>query len=106
MEYLQKWFAHFELLIAGVVGAIIALPFQRDLKTNSSKLVFIFSGAACAHYLTGLATHFLEIDPSSAGSIGFLLGAFGGSMIAAVMRGITNADLWALVRGRFGGPSE
>lgn len=106
MELLQKWFAHLELMFAGLVGAIIALPFQRDLKTRSSKVVFILSGAACAHYLTPLAVYQLEIDAASAGSVGFLLGAFGGSLIAAVMRAINHSDLWSLVRGRFGGPTE
>ena len=35
--------------------------------------------------------------------IGFLLGTFGGSLLAAINRAIKAADLWALIRQRFGG---
>jgi len=35
--------------------------------------------------------------------VGFLLGTFGGSLIAAITRAIKAADLWAFIRQRFGG---
>lgn len=106
MEFFEKWIAHFELLLAGLLGAIVAIPFQKDLKTRSSIFVFIVTGAACAHYLTGLAAGFFDIEPSSAGGVGFLLGAFGGSLIAATIRMIQNADFWGVIKQRLGGGSE
>lgn len=106
MEYLHNWLVKLDLFIAGLIGAVIALPFQPELRTRGAKLVFIFSGAFCAHYLTALVAHYLHIDPGAAGSVGFLLGAFGGSLIAAVMRALNQSDLWALVRGRLGGRGE
>lgn len=103
MEVLQKWLLHFELLIAGLVGAVIALPFQKDLTTKLSVAIFLLTGGACAYYLTGIvATHF-GIPSASAGGVGFLLGAFGGSLISAVTRSIQNADIWSLIKKRFGG---
>ena len=35
--------------------------------------------------------------------VGGLLGTFGGSLLAAINRAIKAADLWALIRQRFGG---
>lgn len=103
MELLGRLWEGFQWAIAGLFGALIAVPFQRDLKTARGIVVFVFTGSACAHYLTGLVGDYFSINPSSAGGIGFLLGAFGGSLIAAVMKAIETADLWGLIRSRFGG---
>lgn len=106
MDFLQKYLAQIELAFAGLIGALIALPFQPELKTKSSKFVFVVSGAGCAHYLTGLAVQFFNIQPGAAGSVGFLLGAFGGALIAAIMRAINESDLLVLLRGRLAGRGE
>lgn len=103
MEFFKVWIEQFELLLAGLIGAIVAFPFQKDLKSFSSLIIFFVTGAACAHYLTGLAAKFFEIEPSSAGGVGFLLGAFGGSLIAAVVRMLQTADIWSVIKSRFGG---
>ena len=42
-------------------------------------------------------------EPKIVAGIGFLLGTFGGSLLAAINRAIKAADLWALIRQRFGG---
>jgi hypothetical protein len=43
------------------------------------------------------------VEPSDVAGVGFLLGAFGGSLMTAINRAIKAADLWALIRQRFGG---
>jgi len=46
------------------------------------------------------------MDQGSVGGIGFLLGSFGGAIIAAVLKAIEAADLWALIRSRLGGGGQ
>ncbi|MDW9402588.1 MFS transporter, partial [Pseudomonas soli] len=45
-------------------------------------------------------------DPNTVAGVGFLLGTFGGSLLTAVNRAIKAADLWALIRQRFGGGNQ
>jgi hypothetical protein len=99
LDRLDTWFT------AGLLGAIAASWWHRDdLVDRKAWVIFIFSGAACAHYLTGLVSTYLGVvEPRSVAGIGFLLGTFGGSLIAAITRAIKAADLWALIRQRFGG---
>jgi len=99
LDRLDTWFT------AGLLGAIAASWWHRDdLVDRKAWVIFIFSGAACAHYLTGLVSTYLGVvEPRSVAGIGFLLGTFGGSLIAAITRAIKAADLWAFIRQRFGG---
>lgn len=106
MEYLVKLWEQFQWAIAGLIGALISVPFQRDTRSSRDIAIFVFTGSACAHFLTGLVGEYFKVGPSSAGGIGFLLGAFGGSLIAAVLRAIEVADLWSIIRSRFGGGSQ
>lgn len=84
MEAVVKIWESIQLLLAGLIGAIIVTPYHKDqLKTRSDYMVFIFSGAVMSHYLTYLAIYILarfgwELEPTGAGSVGFLLGALGG----------------------------
>ena len=105
MEYLQRLLDKLDWAIAGFLGAVAAGWWHRDdLINRKAWAVFIFSGAVCAHYLTGLVSAYFGIDePRSVAGVGFLLGTFGGSLIAAITRAIKAADLWALIRQRFGG---
>jgi len=50
-----------------------------------------------------VSTYLGVTEPKIVAGIGFLLGAFGGSLLAAINRAIKSADLWALIRQRFGG---
>lgn len=89
---------------AGLVGAMIVSRFHKDeLKSKTDYVVFVVSGAAIAHFLGGAVVEWLELGMNSATAVGFLLGAFGGSLMQAVVRGIKSADLWAIVKSRFGG---
>ncbi|WP_085599755.1 MULTISPECIES: MFS transporter [unclassified Pseudomonas] len=99
LDRLDTWFT------AGLVGAFAASWWHRDdLVDRKAWAIFIFSGAVCAHYLTGLVSAYLGVvEPRSVAGIGFLLGTFGGSLIAAITRAIKAADLWAFIRSKFGG---
>lgn len=105
MEFLHRLLEKFDWALAGLIGSIVASFWHRDdLVGRKSWVIFIFSGAVCAHYLTGLvSSYFGIVEPRSVAGVGFLLGTFGGSLIAAIIRAIKAADLWAFIRQRFGG---
>lgn len=106
MEFLYRLLDRLDTrFTAGLVGAFAASWWHRDdLVDRKAWAVFIFSGAVCAHYLTGLVSAYLGVvEPRSVAGIGFPLGTFGGSLIAAITRAIKAADLWAFIRSKFGG---
>lgn len=108
MEYLQRLLDkidRFELLIAGLVGAVVASGWHKDdLSDWRAWLIFLITGIACSLYLTSMVSTYLGVtEPKIVAGIGFLLGTFGGSLLAAINRAIKVADLWALIRQRFGG---
>lgn len=106
MDWISLLWLKFQWAITGLIGALISVPFQRDLKTARGIAIFVLTGSACAHYLTELVSRYFEVEPGSAGGIGFLLGAFGGSLIAAVIRTLETADLWEFIKNRFGGGAQ
>lgn len=108
MEYLQRLLDkidRFELLIAGLIGAVVASWWHKDdLSDWRAWMVFLITGVACSLYLTSMVSAYLNVtEPKIVAGIGFLLGTFGGSLLAAINRAIKAADLWALIRQRFGG---
>lgn len=104
MEFFEKLLGTDKVIIASFIGALIALKFQEELNTWHGKVVFVLTGVACAYYVTPLAMTSYNIDPGLAGGVGFLLGAFGGSLLAAGFRAVRNLDLLALVKTKFGKP--
>jgi len=50
-----------------------------------------------------VSDHLSITDPSKVAGVGFLLGTFGGSIMTAINRAINAADLWSVIRSRFGG---
>jgi len=89
--------------VAGFIGAMVGAWAQRkEMRTRFEFAAFMGTGAACAYFLTGLVAGYFSIEPANAGAVGFLLGAFGGSMIAAIVRAIQAADLWALIKSKVG----
>lgn len=106
MEYIEKWLQTFDMVIAGIAGAFVALPFQRNIKGMVPGLTFIVSGGIIAHFTTTLVYEYLSLQAGTAGGVGFLMGAFGGSLIAAVTRSIQNTDFVALIKDKIGGRSE
>lgn len=105
MEFFHRLLDKAEWIIAGLIGAIVASWWHKDDLTDwKAWVVFLITGVACAMYLTGIVSTYLSItDTSNVVGIGFLLGSFGGSLMTAVNRAIKAADLWALVRSKFGG---
>ncbi len=105
MEFLNCLLDELDWAFAGLMGAIAASWFhQDDLKNRKAWLIYLCTGAACAHYLTSMVSTYLGIvEPRSVAGVGFLLGTFGDSLIAAVTRAIKAADLLSMIRSRFGG---
>lgn len=107
MNLLDRLMANAEWAVAGLIGAVIAIPFHEELKTWPGRLYFIFTGVACAYFTTPLAISLYNIDPALAGCVGFLLGAFGGSLVAAIIRSIKSADIIGMIKSKwFGGDSQ
>jgi hypothetical protein len=105
MEFFHRLLDKLDWAIAGLIGAVVASWWHReDLTDRKAWFIFLCTGAACAHYLTGMVSaYFGIIEPRSVAGVGFLLGTFGGSLIAAITRAIKAADLWAFIRSKFGG---
>lgn len=107
MDFFHRLLDKFDLAFAGLMGALIATRWHKDdLTDRKSWSLFLLTGMACAHYLTGMVSSYFAItEPRSVAGVGFLLGTFGGSLIAAILRAIKAADLWAIIKSKFGGPS-
>lgn len=90
-EQAVKIYENLKLIIAGAIGASIVAYYLRDqINTKTEFLIFVLSGAFIAHYLTQLTIFVMDrfgwtIEPSNIGSIGFLLGAFGGLIIQQIV---------------------
>lgn len=106
MNLWERLLANAELGLPGLIGAVIAIPFHEELKTWKGRLFFVCTGVACAYFTTPLAISVYNIEPALAGGVGFLLGAFGGSLLAAGVRAINSADLIALIKSKIGGGSQ
>lgn len=86
-----KLYESIKFFIAGAIGASIVAYYLRDkLNTKTEFLIFVLSGAFIAHYLTQLAVFVIgrfgwALETSNIGSIGFLLGAFGGLIFQQIV---------------------
>lgn len=90
------------VVVSATIGAIASLPFHKEIDTLPKRAFAVAVSAAGANYIAPLAIEYFHITPTQSGGIAFLIGLFGLSMVQAVMRGFTNADLWGLIRSRFG----
>ncbi|MBD1555026.1 MFS transporter [Pseudomonas typographi] len=105
MEFFHRLLDKLDWVVAGLVGAVIASWWHKeDLTSWRAWVIFLITGVACSLYLTGIVSTYLRVvEPSNVAGVGFLLGTFGGSLMAAINRAIKTADLWSLIRQRFGG---
>jgi hypothetical protein len=105
MDFLHRLSERADWMMAGLFGVIAASWWHKDdLNDWKAWVVFLITGVACALYLTGIVSTYLSItEPGNVAGIGFLLGAFGGSLMTAINRAIKAADLWSLIRQKFGG---
>lgn len=105
MEFVSRLIDKLDVIVAGIIGSLVASWWHRDdLSDWRAWAIFMITGIACALYLTGMVSSHLDItEPSNVAGVGFLLGTFGGSLMTAINRAIKSADLWALIRSKFGG---
>lgn len=102
MGLIERFLTNVELALAGLIGALVAVQFHQELSTLGGRITFVGSGAACAYFTTPLVISLYHIDPGLAGGVGFLLGAFGGALLAVGLRTVKELDLIELVRQRWG----
>lgn len=105
LELLQQIWLALHWTIIGLLGAVVASRWHRDeFQRRRDYLSFLLAGTACAHFFTDQVAAYLDVTGTRGiNGIAFLLGAFGGALMAAVIRAIQAADLWALVKTRLGG---
>lgn len=105
MEFVARLFDKIDVIVAGLIGSIVASWWHRDDTADwRARIIFMVTGIACALYLTGMVSACTGIiEPGSVAGVGFLTGTFGGSLMTAINRAIKAADLWALIRSKFGG---
>lgn len=107
LSHLFAFFDRFKPDIVGVIGAIIAAWHSRkggEIAGKSDFVVYVISGLISVHFLTTPVIDLLKLSVSHAPAVGFLIGMFSGSLFAAIRRALKKADLWGLIRSRFGGP--
>lgn len=104
MTWVIEQLEAFQWGFAGFIGALVASWFRRDdLKNRRDFIAFAISGAVIAHFLTGVIATYLQVSPANAGSIGFLLGLFGGTIAQALIKMIVKSDGWQFIMSRWGG---
>ena len=103
MSPLEKIFVDLGLGIAAFIGALVGVFAQKEVATWRQGLVFVLSGLAIGYYVTPLVLDLYSIKTELTGAVGFLLGAFGGAIAAAVFKALGNLDLLELVKNRIGG---
>lgn len=89
-------------LLAGAIGSFISLRFFDGLSTWERWTTFM-GGWAVASYGGPAVTALLSLSPRSDLFMTLLLGMFGMSIAAAVIKVIRDTDWKAIVRGKFGG---
>lgn len=103
MSPLEKLLADLGLGVAALIGALVGVFAQKDVATWKQGVVFVLSGLAIGYYVTPLVLDLYSIKTELTGAVGFLLGAFGGAIAAAVFKALGNLDLLELVKNRIGG---
>lgn len=92
-----------QVVVAGAIGAFISLRFFEGLTTAERWLTFA-GGWAMAAYLTGLAHEYAELKSTTTETgIALLLGMFGMSIAAALIKLIRSVDWGGIIKGRLGG---
>lgn len=103
MGPLEKLFGDLGLGVAALIGALVGVFAQKEMATWRQRAVFVISGVAIGYYITPLVLDLYSIKTELTGAVGFLLGAFGGGIMAAIYKAIGNLDLLELVKNRIGG---
>ncbi|AXF51942.1 MAG: putative holin [Caudoviricetes sp.] len=91
------------LIAAAFIGALVGVFAQKDIETRKQAAIFVCSGLAIGYYITPLVLDLYSIKAELTGAVGFLLGAFGGGIMAAIYKALGNLDLLELLKNRIGG---
>lgn len=102
MEILTKAYDTFQMAFIGCIGAMISLWMHPEAKDRRGALMFVFTGVCIAQFTTGLVADYFAITAKHAGAVGFLLGAFGGSLFSAIQRAINQADFLSVIKRLMG----
>lgn len=93
--------------LAGVFGAVVSLRFVPDMKTTGQRLSMVLSGALVAGYTAPLTVALFEVKGQGAeASLSFLIGLFGMSLAAAVIKMINDGAFGELVKSKLGGGAK
>lgn len=103
MSPLEKMFEDLGLGVAALIGALVGVFAQKEIATWKQAVVFILSGLAIGYYVTPLVLDLYSIKSELTGAVGFLLGAFGGAIAAAIFKALGNLDLVELIKNRISG---
>lgn len=103
MSQLEKIFEDLGLGVAALIGALVGVFAQKEMSTWRQRAVFVVSGVAIGYYITPLVLDLYSIKTELTGAVGFLLGAFGGGIMAALYKAIGNLDLLEYIKSRLGG---
>jgi paired small multidrug resistance pump len=91
-----------DVVAAGAFGAIASLPFHKDVDTLPKRVFCVAISAVGASYVTPLVAEYFHLDVNKLAGLGFLVGLFGLSFVQACMIAFQNADLWGVIKSRFG----
>lgn len=87
------------VVLAGFLGSMLSMSFV-DGMGKRQRLVAVLFGMVMSHYLAPFIA-FMFKEEAYEPTIGFLVGLFGMSVVAAVFRAIQNSDIWGFIMSRF-----
>jgi hypothetical protein len=92
MYLYTHWRLILMVIIAGVIGSCVSIPFLAA-GTKIMRGFMVFSGAACAVYLTPLVVDFFELLEKYQPSIGFIIGLFGMQIVHKIHETIKDLQI-------------
>jgi len=107
---MKEYWKIIELYFLGSLGASFAAYFNRErFKTKMDIAVFIVFGGITSNLGAKLLIHYYVLEPTHIGTIGFLIGAFGGFLCQKAWNFIHNTSyekIWDFILLKFGGPKK
>lgn len=103
LDWLHKTFPGIEFALAGLIGAICAIPYHKDITTKSGFVTFFITGAASGYYAAPYAASYFGLGASGTGLAAFGIGVFAGSAISKVISTLQALDLVGIIRRKLGG---
>lgn len=88
--------------VAGLFGSFISFKFVSELGIFGRAATFV-GGVAFSTFLSPPIAGYFKFGPEYYGGIGLIVGVFAMGVVAAILKALRDADLWAFIRSRFGG---